>query len=322
MCYNTLYIDLNYEDINLAKISVIVPVYNVEEYLRECLDSVVNQTLSDLEIICINDGSTDNSLKILKEYAKKDSRIKVIDKKNEGLSATRNLGIDIATGEYIGFLDSDDWIDLDFYEKLYDAAKKYKADIACTNLLRVPDLIFNPDSDEKPEYFVKHRWSSCSDKPKLKFRYAQLPRNNYVMNRIYERKKLQKSKIRFRVGVTFEDIEFSHKVVFYMKKVVSVPGTKYNYRNNPYSIVNVWSEASYNDYKMAFQNALKFIQENNILVSHLSRYHYTKKTSYKLFGVPLITIKEFGTYKRFYLHRNILIFEKKVNNYYDPEKSQ
>jgi glycosyltransferase involved in cell wall biosynthesis len=74
-------------------------VYNVEEYLRECLDSVINQTLSDLEIICINDGSTDNSLKILKEYAKKDSRIKVIDKKNEGLSATRNLGIDIATGD-------------------------------------------------------------------------------------------------------------------------------------------------------------------------------------------------------------------------------
>ena len=102
----------------MPKISVIVPVYNVEKYLARCLDSIINQTLADIEIICINDGSTDNSLEILNDYAKKDSRIKIIDQTNAGLSCARNAGMQIAQGEYIGFVDSDDWIDLDFYEKL------------------------------------------------------------------------------------------------------------------------------------------------------------------------------------------------------------
>ena len=102
----------------MPKISVIVPVYKVEKFLPKCLESLINQTLKDIEIICINDGSPDNSLKILEEYAKKDSRIKIINQKNAGPSVARNNGMSAASGEYIGFVDSDDWIDLDFYEKL------------------------------------------------------------------------------------------------------------------------------------------------------------------------------------------------------------
>ena len=132
----------------MIKISVIIPVYNVEQYLRECLESVINQTLSELEIICINDGSTDSSLDILREYEQKDNRIIVINKDNEGQAAARNIGISMAKGEYIGFLDSDDYIDSNFYEKLYNAAKKYKADIACTNLYRF--------SDSKRYYLIKY----------------------------------------------------------------------------------------------------------------------------------------------------------------------
>ena len=93
----------------MVTLSVIVPVYNTEKYLRECLDSVINQTLKDIEIICINDGSTDRSLDILKEYALKDNRIKIIDKKNEGVAAARNDGIRIANGEFVCFMDSDDY---------------------------------------------------------------------------------------------------------------------------------------------------------------------------------------------------------------------
>lgn len=104
----------------MIKISIIVPVYNTEKYLKKCLDSLINQTLKDIEIICINDGSPDNSLKILKEYEKKDKRIKIIDQENQGVSVARNNGIKIANGEYIGFVDSDDYVDLDFYEKLYN----------------------------------------------------------------------------------------------------------------------------------------------------------------------------------------------------------
>lgn len=112
-----------------GKISVIIPIYNSEKYLKRCLDSVINQTYKNLEIICVNDGSKDNSLQILQEYAQKDNRIIIIDKENAGVSAARNDGIRKATGEYIGFVDSDDWIELDMYEKMYKALKKYNTDI-------------------------------------------------------------------------------------------------------------------------------------------------------------------------------------------------
>ena len=112
------------------KISVIIPVYNTEKYLRQCLDSVVNQTLKDIEIICINDGSTDNSLQILNEYASSDNRIKLINLiANKGVSFARNFGIRLSKGRYIGFVDSDDWIDLSFYENLYLTTKKQDSDI-------------------------------------------------------------------------------------------------------------------------------------------------------------------------------------------------
>ena len=103
----------------MTKVSIIVPVYNVEKYLERCLDSLINQTLTNIEIVCINDGSTDNSGKILDDYAAKDNRIKVIHQNNAGQAVARNNGLKIANGNYINFVDSDDWVDLDFIEKLY-----------------------------------------------------------------------------------------------------------------------------------------------------------------------------------------------------------
>lgn len=98
----------------MTKVSIIVPVYNVEKYLKRCLDSLVNQTLKDIEIICVNDGSTDGSLAILDEYVRNDDRIVVINQENSGQSVARNRGIDVAKGEYIGFVDSDDWVSEDY----------------------------------------------------------------------------------------------------------------------------------------------------------------------------------------------------------------
>ena len=115
------------------QISVIVPIYNVEKYLAKCIDSIINQTLTNIEIILVNDGSTDNSRKIIDKYDKKDSRIKVIHKKNGGQGSARNAGLDIAKGEYIGFVDSDDWIDSNMYENLYNAAISNNADIVVCN---------------------------------------------------------------------------------------------------------------------------------------------------------------------------------------------
>ncbi len=112
------------------KISVIVPIYKVEEYLHRCIDSIINQTYTNLEIILVDDGSPDNCPMICDEYAKKDSRIRVIHKKNGGLSDARNAGLEIATGEYIGFVDSDDWIHKDMYHILYKNIIEKDADIA------------------------------------------------------------------------------------------------------------------------------------------------------------------------------------------------
>lgn len=113
------------------KVSVIIPVYNVEKYLRECLDSVVNQTLKDIEIICVDDGSTDGSPAILAEYAAKDPRVKVITHPHTNAGAARNAGMAVATGEYLGFVDSDDWCELTLFEKVYAKAKVVNADLVC-----------------------------------------------------------------------------------------------------------------------------------------------------------------------------------------------
>ena len=114
----------------MPKISVIIPIYNTQNYLEKCLDSVINQTFKDIEIICVNDCSKDNSLEILKKYSKKDKRIKIIDfKENKGPASARNEALNIAKGEYISFIDSDDWINLDFYEKLYFSSQNSFIDI-------------------------------------------------------------------------------------------------------------------------------------------------------------------------------------------------
>ena len=111
------------------KVSVIVPAFNVEKYISKCLLSLLNQTLKDIEIVVINDGSTDKTLEIVEKFEELDKRIRIINQENQKQGAARNRGMEIATGEYIGFVDSDDWVDLDYFEKLYLAAKKYNSDI-------------------------------------------------------------------------------------------------------------------------------------------------------------------------------------------------
>ncbi len=130
----------------MAKVSIIVPVYNVAAYLEQCLDSVVHQTLKDVEIILVNDGSTDQSETICQHYVDSDERVHLITQVNQGLAAARQTGLDAASGEYIGFVDSDDWLELDMYEKMYQAAEGYNADIVFCNVYR------NEDKKEQP-YF-------------------------------------------------------------------------------------------------------------------------------------------------------------------------
>ncbi len=162
-----------------VKVSIVIPIYNVEKYLRECLDSAINQTLKEIEIICVNDGSTDNCLHIIQEYAKKDNRIIVIDKPNAGYGHTMNVGFNKASGEYIGILESDDYVVAQMYEELYNVAKKYNLDIVKADhnkfiddgsdrifsLLKIAtedknyNKIFNPKENKEIFDFDMHTWS-------------------------------------------------------------------------------------------------------------------------------------------------------------------
>lgn len=125
----------------MIKVSIIIPIYNTEKYLTKCLKSVISQTLQDIEIICVNDGSTDDSLIIINKYAKLDSRIKIVDKENGGLVSARKSGVEIAQGKYIGYVDSDDWIEPEMFEILYKYAEKYKVDLVSSGYIFEGDYI-------------------------------------------------------------------------------------------------------------------------------------------------------------------------------------
>jgi len=190
------------------KISVIVPVYNVEKYLRQCLDSIVGQTYDDIEIIVINDGSKDGSLDIINEYAAKDERIKVIDKPNEGYGKTMNRGIEAATGEYIGIVESDDWIEPNMYEVLYGIAKKHNVDVVKSEYIEFEDATGKNEVIRMP--------TSIADRvidPRQNSAVFYLLRGR-IWNAIYRREFLNDKEIRFSEtpGASFQDTAFDFKI--------------------------------------------------------------------------------------------------------------
>ena len=197
------------------KVSVIVPVYNVEKYLRECLESLVNQTLKEIEIICINDGSEDSSLEILNEYASKDSRFVIINQENCGQSVARNKGLDVAKGEYIGFVDSDDWVDLNFFENLYSEAVKNNSDIAAASIRKV---IY----DKLDKYIIKYDSVQTETDTDKKYKLAEIPDWNYTCNKIYKTSSFRKTGLKFIEGVYFEDVILTPQVVYYLQRVTTI----------------------------------------------------------------------------------------------------
>lgn len=285
----------------MPKVSVIIPVYNVEKYLAQCLDSVVSQTLQDIEIICIADDSPDNSINILKEYAKKDHRIIVIQQRNRGSGGARNGGMSIATGEYIGFVDGDDWIESNYFEELYSAATKYNADIACCSFVR-----------NYPSGKVSARYTAKSLKVytsmQQKFDAAKIPRCCHVWNKIYHKQLLQK--IKFDEHVAFEDVVFGVEAMYKCHRLVTVPGTKYHYRVNRKSITRAMDDKIRVDLLNARRKSVEFMQKHNIRCDE--KFCMLRKVEYKIFNVPLLTIKEWHTYKRYYIFSAIKIFEKEV----------
>ncbi|WBW98610.1 glycosyltransferase family 2 protein [Oceanirhabdus sp. W0125-5] len=204
------------------KISIIVPVYNVELYLRKCVDSILNQTIENLEIILVNDGSKDRSGAICDEYKKKDHRVIVIHKENGGLSSARNAGINVATGELIGFIDSDDWIEPDYYEILYDGIIKNNADISVMHLTKVTN-------HEKIEFETmgKKEWVNFTRHNAMERFFGDNFIGYSACNKLYRRKLFEG--IRYPEGMIMEDKATTYKLIHKANSVVVNLSCKYHY---------------------------------------------------------------------------------------------
>lgn len=211
----------------MSIISVVIPVYNVENYVSKCIESVIKQTYKDLEIIIVNDGSTDRSGSICDFYSRLDKRIVIIHQENKGLSAARNKGIESATGEYIGFVDSDDWIQEDMYEFLYKNIINYNADISicgCRHVYSVDHNIDDASTVKKDDIKTIEGKDIISN---YIINYKKGLIKNIVWDKLYKRNLFDK--ILFPEGKIYEDHFVSYKLLDKARKVVISNNPKYNY---------------------------------------------------------------------------------------------
>lgn len=212
----------------MKKISIIIPVYNTEKYIDRCLESVTNQTYKNLEIIIVNDGSKDNALSKCEEWSKKDSRIKVLSKENGGLSSARNFGIIHSTGDYIGFVDSDDFISYDMYETLYNMIEKNDVDVSRVEYKEVNE--YKKYKNKKNRRSKVFRGQNEILDAFLKYRFES------VCVSLYKRECIKD--IKFEIGKTSEDLPFNFEVMKNINSLSYSKIKKYYYYNNPLSISN------------------------------------------------------------------------------------
>ncbi len=280
----------------MALISVIIPVYNVENYLRECLDSICNQTFEDIEVICIDDGSTDSSLEILKEYQNKDKRFRIFENDHEGPSGARNTGLDNAEGKYIYCMDSDDIIELDAFEKLYNLSEEKSLDMVIFKLIN-----FDDETKEKyPTAYYDMEYLSESVKDEV-FSYSDIREHVYEVpvslpGKFFKSEIL--SDIRFVEGIIFEDNPFFVEVLFNCQRIYFLDEYLYNRRVRQKSITT------------SNKNFTDFIVVCDMLVDITKKYgHYYE---YREFLYPKIL-------KNMYL-RCLQVEEENRQYYFDKMK--
>lgn len=219
---------------NKPKVSVIVPIYNVERYLEECVDSILNQTLKDIEVILVDDGSPDNCGKIIDEYAKKDKRVIAIHQKNSGYSAAVNKGIDTATGEYIGIIESDDFIEPDMYESLYSNAKDNDTDVT-----KGLFYFYNPTLSKanQNKTYVNPCGIDLRLAPSGPFHVTEWPRiigfHASIWSSIYRSDFVKKIKIPETAGASYQDFPFMIEVMCKAKRISVVKKPFVHWRNEP-----------------------------------------------------------------------------------------
>ena len=282
----------------MAKVSIIIPTYNVEMYLVECMESVIHQTLKDIEIICINDGSTDGSLEILKSYAQKDDRIVLVDKENGGYGIAMNIGLEKATGEYIGIVEPDDFVKLDMYESLYQIAKDNDLDFVKADFYRFKR------TDEDDMNMVYNRLSKNPEDYNKVFNPSEdTEAIRYIMNTwsgIYKKEFIEKHHIRHNEtpGASFQDNGFWFQTFIFATRAMIVDKPYYmNRRDNPNSSVH-------NREKVYCMN-IEYDHIRDILMEHPELWERFKGMYwYKKYNNYIGTIRRIGMeYRREFVER-------------------
>lgn len=249
----------------MPQISVVVPVYNVEKYLRECLDSLANQTFEDFEVICVNDGSDDSSPDILEEYASEDERFKIVSQENKGLSGARNTGMNYIKGRYLLFLDSDDWLELNALELLYNHANALNSEMVI-----FPYRYFNQETKqyEENDFTKLNMFDSSVDNKN--FNYKNIPETVFRIPhesiKLYDVKTLKKLAVKFPEGLNYEDAYFFYKIFFKLNKVSIIRTPIYNYRIRNDSICTTGTEKSFDIFKI-LTSIENFLKEDEIYES-------------------------------------------------------
>ena len=252
------------------EISIIVPVYNVEKYLKRCIDSILNQSFTDFELILVDDGSTDNSGEIIDEYAIKDERIKVIHKENGGLSSARNVGIEYSKGNYIAFVDSDDYINKNMYKILYKNAIKYNAEISICNF----EYVYENDDVDEEQDIISEKISVNNNIESLEKLYSSENIQFIVAwNKLYKKNLFEK--IRYDYGKYHEDEFIIHKLLYKCNKSVYCYDKLYYYLQRNGSIMGSSFNVNKLDVLDAMKERMDFFRE-----IHLKELEYKTQNNY------------------------------------------
>lgn len=293
-------------------ISIVVPIFNMEKYLKKCIESIINQTYTNLEIILVNDGSTDKSANICDEYKKIDKRIKVIHKENGGLSDARNNGIKIAKGKYIGFVDSDDWIDLNMYENMYNEMINSNADIViCGRVIEYGD-------GKSTKWYNKGRLEMNNIE-------ALISLNSFCCFDMAAWDKLYKTKlfddIAYPYGKKCEDSYTTYKLFDKCKKIIYLPECYYHYYQREGSISN--NTKVNMDYIYGSYEQLKYIEKKhpeilyvakaNYAFSNNAMYHYMLEKNIKDKNKMKQMLNEAKKYKKDVYNNKYISNKKKLN---------
>lgn len=293
------------------KITIIVPVYNVEKYIKKCIQSIINQTYPNIEVILVNDGSTDNSGKICEEFAKQDKRIIVINKQNGGLSDARNKGIEIATGKYIGFVDSDDCIKENMFEILYNNLKQTNADISVCSFVKVNEqgeLIDKKSQIDKKEILEYNKQQAMGQLVSEKI-------GSYAWNKLYKKEIF--NNIIFPLGRKMEDLAIMYLLFEKANKIVVTNETGYYYLQRKNSILGNVNLKLITDLQYFVNQRYHYILTNypelkdKCIINRLENIHIYHRNLCEIKEKKAFSAKEFIEEYKFY-KENLKCFRKKV----------